>query len=378
MAFFAIAVFKKFTGIVCIGYSGVYALSVLTPFVNPIHFWPMTFLSLAFPLLLAGMIGVCLISFLLFKKYSWLFFLVLACGYTNIRSVWGFHPGKPFTMEKSAGSIRIVSWNVNEFLNASIANDIPGNPRRQMLAFIQQSNADILCFQDFATATGKKFRSTLPYIRDSLHYPYTAFVNNFSFGIDGNNLQQNGIVIFSRLPIVDSAVIPLPNPEHFKEDFQWVTIQYGQQRFRIINAHLRSMNLHSSQAMPVESQFYKPDTTLFLQKSTFAKLRYFDKVHVAQAARIRAVMDTTGLPFVFCGDLNAVPSSYVYHQLSKGLQDAFLKTGFGLGNTYDSISPTLRIDVMLLRKPIIPIQHQTFPLHLSDHYPSISDVMMKE
>ncbi|WP_298299159.1 endonuclease/exonuclease/phosphatase family protein [Hydrotalea sp.] len=378
MAFFTKTVFKKFAGFVCIGFSAVYASSALTPFVNPVNFWPMTFLSLAFPLLLAGMTGVCLLSLLMFKKYCWLFVLVLALGYTNIRSIWGFHPNKFFSMEKPAGSIRILSWNVNEFLNAAIENDTPGNPRRQMLAFIQQSNADILCFQDFATDSGRHFRSTLPFIRDSLHYPYTAFVNNFSFGIEGYGIQRNGIIIFSRLPIIDSAIISLPNSEHFKEDFQWVTVQYGQQKLKIINAHLRSMNLHGNQALPVESQFYKPDTILFLQKSTFSKLRYFDKVHVAQTNTIQSVMDTTELPFVFCGDLNAVPSSYVYHQLSNGLQDAFLKTGWGLGGTYDSISPTLRIDVMLMRKPIIPIQHQTFPLHLSDHYPSICDVWMKE
>jgi endonuclease/exonuclease/phosphatase family metal-dependent hydrolase len=378
MAFFAVSVFKKLIGILCIVYSGLYALAAFTPFINPVRFWPMTFLSLAFPVIFIGMVLVCILGFLLFKKYGWFLLLIMVLGYSNVKAIWGFHPNTTFTMQKPVGSIRILSWNVNEFLNAAIKNDTPGNPRRQMLAFIRQSNADILCFQDFATDSGKHFRSTLPFIRDSLHYPFSAFVNNFSFGIEGYGIQRNGIIIFSRLPIVDSAIIPLPNAEHYKEDFQWVTLQYKDQPFRLINVHLRSMNLHGSQALPVESQFYKPDTTLFLQKSTFSKLRYFDKVHVAQAHTIRSVIDTMQLPFVFCGDLNAVPSSYVYHQLSKGLQDAFLQTGWGLGGTYDSISPTLRIDVMLMRAPICPIQHKTFPLHLSDHYPSICDIRIKQ
>lgn len=368
---------KKTLGVLCIGLSVPYIIAIATPYINPVHFWPLTFLALAYPLVLAAMLLACGLSIPIFKKYSVFFWIVLCLGYKNILAIWGFHPNNKFTMEKPAGSVRILSWNVNEFLNAAIKNDTPGNPRRQMLSFIRQSNADVLCFQDFATDSGRYFRSTLPYIRDSLHYPYTSFVNNFSFGIEGYGIQRNGIIVFSRLPIIDSAVISLPNAEHFKEEFQWVTLQYGQQNFKIINAHLRSMNLHGNQALPMESQFYKPDTTLFLQKSTFYKLRYFDKVHVNQAKTIRSVMDTTDQPFVFCGDLNSVPSSYVYHYLSKGLQDAFLKTGWGLGGTYDSISPTLRIDVMLMRKPIQILQHKTFPLHLSDHYPSITDIKLQ-
>jgi hypothetical protein len=175
---------KTTLGVLCIGLSIPYIIAIATPYINPVHFWPLTFLALSYPLVLAAMLLACGLSIPIFKKYSFFFWIGFCLGYKNILAIWGFYPNNKFTMAKPAGSVRILSWNVNEFLNAAIKYDTPGNPRRQMFAFIRQSYADVLCFQDFATDSGRHFRSTLPYIRDSLHYPYSSFVNNFSFGIE--------------------------------------------------------------------------------------------------------------------------------------------------------------------------------------------------
>jgi endonuclease/exonuclease/phosphatase family metal-dependent hydrolase len=89
-------------------------------------------------------------------------------------------------------------------------------------------------------------------------------------------------------------------------------------------------------------------------------------------------MDTTKYPFIFCADLNSVPSSYVYQTLKSDLTDAFLSKGYGLGKTYEGLSPTLRIDVVLMSKSLKPTQYSSPQLPYSDHFPIITDIEIKQ
>jgi len=364
---------KKLLFIVCSLYCLLYLVSCLTPYINPTHFWPLTFLALGFPFLLGGMLLVFLVSFFFIRKYSWVAFLILAAGYQNICSTIAFHPAHTFSTTKEAGTIRLLSWNVNQFLDSQVQWDTTGNPRRKMLKFISEMDPDILCFQDFSEFSGKGFRSTLNYIKDSLHYPYHFYSVDVRYS-NNEFVQRDGVIIFSRFPLTDTAGIKFYNEDNYNESFEFADILIQHKKIRLFNAHLRSMELHSSKAQPLESDFFKPDTALLLEKNTFRKLRYFDKIHVAQAQQIKSVLDTTFIPFVFCADLNTVPAAYGYHYISNGLRDAFLENGFGLGGTYDSISPTLRIDVVLMNKLVKPVQQYTPHLHLSDHYPNVADI----
>jgi endonuclease/exonuclease/phosphatase family metal-dependent hydrolase len=141
---------------------------------------------------------------------------------------------------------------------------------------------------------------------------------------------------------------------------------------------LLSMDIHTSNVPPPNGQnFLKSDTALMFHSNTFRKLKRFDKIHIQQAQQAKAFMDKSNLPFIFCADLNSVPTTYVYYQLSDGLKDSFLSNGFGLGRTYDSISSTLRIDVVLMSKVLKPVQHHTAHVHVSDHFPNISDILIK-
>jgi endonuclease/exonuclease/phosphatase family metal-dependent hydrolase len=77
-------------------------------------------------------------------------------------------------------------------------------------------------------------------------------------------------------------------------------------------------------------------------------------------------------PVIICGDFNDTPTSYTYATISKGLTDAFLQSGTGIGKTYVGIFPTLRIDFILLSKELESLQTQTIEKPFSDHYPLIS------
>jgi len=367
--------FKNIFFIAGICYSAIYLIACLTPYINPVNFWPLTFLALGFVYLLAGMIVIFLLSLVIFRKRSWIFLLVLLAGYQNISSVFGFHERKDFIGQKDEKSLRILSWNVNYFGDCQKKNDAPNNVRRQMFAFIQQSDADVLCFQDFSNFIAPWFYADLDYVRDSLHYPYVYFPIDYAYG-ESDKPEQYGPAIFSRLPLTDTGKIRYSgNPR--SESFQFATINFRGQQIKIFNAHLSSMSIHAESASPRDYNFLEADSGLLLHSNTFKKLKHFDKIHVDQIHLIKSALNKTDLPLLFCGDLNSVPASYVYQHLRKNLSDAFLTTGFGFGGTYDSISPTLRIDVVLMDQRLKIAQHHTTHLHLSDHYPNLVDIQLR-
>ncbi len=370
------AFFRRIFLIAGIIYSLIYLFSCLTPYINPLVLWPLTFLSLGFPFLLGGMIVLFLISLWANRKYSLLLLLIMAAGFKNITTVFAFNKPEKFQQNKAAGSLRVLSWNVNNFINCKKINDTPGNPCSRILNFIRQSDADILCLQDFSNFNRPDYRSTFNYIKDSLGYRYTYFPDNYSYN-SKLSPDQYGTPVFSRFPISDSGKLTFAE-NSYNESLVYVTINVNGDSIRIFNTHLLSMDIHTSNMPPPKGQnFLKSDTALMFHSNTFRKLKRFDKIHIQQAQQVKAFLNKSNLPFIFCADLNSVPTTYAYYQLSDGLKDAFLSTGFGLGRTYDSISSTLRIDVVLMSKIFKPIQHYTAHVHVSDHFPNITDILIK-
>jgi endonuclease/exonuclease/phosphatase family metal-dependent hydrolase len=375
MASLKTSTLKKVFFIAGLLYAAVYLTACLTPYIHPADFWPMSFLALGFAYLAGGMILLFVLSLFIYRKISWIFFLILLSGYQNISSTFSFHARKEFNDEKQANTFRLLSWNVNYFGNCQIKNDGPNSIRRQMFAFIQQKNPDVLCIQDFSNFIKHGFYSDYNYVKDSLHYPYTYFPVDYAYHAD-TAPEQYGPVIFSRYPISDTGRVRFFN-EPEAESFQFATIDFKGTKIKLFNAHFKSMRIHAQSASPREYNFLEADTGLLLHASTFKKLKHFDKIHIQQAELVKTEMNKTDLPIIFCGDINSVPASFVYQLLRKNLDDAFLSTGFGFGGTYDSISPTLRIDVVLPDKRLKVMQHQTPHLHLSDHYPNLVDIRLR-
>jgi endonuclease/exonuclease/phosphatase family metal-dependent hydrolase len=57
------------------------------------------------------------------------------------------------------------------------------------------------------------------------------------------------------------------------------------------------------------------------------------------------------------------------------MNNAFVEKGSGIGNTFYSISPTLRIDNIFADKRFDVQQYLRVKKKLSDHYPIITDLL---
>ena len=120
------------------------------------------------------------------------------------------------------------------------------------------------------------------------------------------------------------------------------------------------------------------DSLIDNSKTVLAKLRKAMSLRSSQADVARQIMDDSPYPTIFCGDLNDTPNSYSYFTIRGDMQDAFLKKGFGIGRTYSSLSPTLRIDYIFADENFRISQFTRVVKYLSDHFMLMADVELKQ
>jgi len=354
----------------------LYLFSCITPFVSPTHFFPLTFLALGFPLLFLGMIFWLFVSFFYNRKQALLLLVFILFGYKNIHSTLGLNFTKTTLKHKESNSFRVLSWNVKGFLLQEKRHDTANNSMREMLGFIKNTNADIFCLQDFEQTEGEPFFQYINYIKDSLHYPNIYFSTDIDTTLPYGR-SRYGTCIFSKFKIINSGSISYTG-KHFKESLGYADLKIDSKIIRVFNTHLRSMYIGIRDKKQFDFKYVIDDTMLVFNGSKFEKLKRYDTSHIEQAKLIKRVMDSTKTPYIFCADMNSVPSSYVYHHISKNLIDAFVEKGFGWGGTYNGIAPFLRIDVVLMSKELQPMNYFSPHLELSDHYPVVTDIFFKK
>lgn len=352
--------------------SAIYLASCFTPYINPAKFWPFTFLALAFPVIAASMI-VLSIAWLFFKrKISLLLLLIFFAGFKNLSSVFAVNPSPSFQAQKSRTDLRILSWNVRGFDNNAKHAENPDSTRRKMINFLKETDADILLFQEYMDYQNPALYSNTQMLHDSLGYKYyytsKDLVSTPSYGP-----YETGSAIFSKIPISDSLILCYNNLP-LKECAISADIVFNNNKLRLITTHLVSMNLKKGHIDRSDEAYKRYDSNFIFSSSKFTKLRHYDSVHSNQAFALKNFANNSPVPVIISGDFNATPSSFTYHTIKGNLQDAFVQKGFGIGRTYSSLSPTLRIDFLLLDNSFEVVRYKCPTLYLSDHFPLITDI----
>ena len=348
-----------------------YLASCLSGVINSALFWPFTFLALGFPIL-AVLILVMAVGWLFLNNRVSLFLLLLfAVGFKNLSNVFAFNTGK-FKVEKNGQSLRIMSWNVKSFDNNSRHAEHPDSIRRRMINFLKQQRADVLLLQEFVEYYHETIYSNTQMLRDSLGYRYyytsRDVVLHMSYGP-----VEYGSAIFSKYPLTDTVKLNYEGLA-LPESAISCSINFQNKKLRLVTTHLVSMNLNKGPLVRIDEAYKAYDSVFIYGTSKFAKLKFYDQLHARQAVALKKFTAQFKEPLLISGDFNSVPSSYTYNVVKENLKDAFLSNGFGLGRTYASLSPTLRIDYILADKKIKVDQFYCPQIKLSDHFPVIADV----
>jgi endonuclease/exonuclease/phosphatase family metal-dependent hydrolase len=102
-------------------------------------------------------------------------------------------------------------------------------------------------------------------------------------------------------------------------------------------------------------------------KGIMRKLKKAFVIRGEQADIVRKFADASPYPTLLCGDFNDVPNSYAYWHIKGNMQDAFLAKAVGIGRTFNSLSPTLRIDYLFASQHFV-----------INSYALVSDVHLKK
>ena len=349
----------------------LFLLACLAPYLNPRSWWFITFLGLAFPFLLFFIL-VFFIGWLIVKpKYSLFSIGALLIGIKSISIFFAFHSSGKFNYEKKPGTLRIVTWNVARFVEIKKVNSRGSQTRLKMMDLIKQQNADVLCMQEFQSSARPDYYDNITYVQKELNYPYYYFC----FDEDGDK-QYYSSIIFSRFPIIDSGLIRYPRPT-LPDVLIHADIKAGNDTIRIYTTHLQSLQFKKSDYDKINKIENVEDSLLYNSRTIVSKIKWGFINRSIQANIIHQVAGDSPYPVLFCADLNDVPNSYTYHKVRNGMQDAFLKKGFGIGRTFNALSPTLRIDYIFADDHFRIKQFNRIIKNYSDHYMLVADVELK-
>ncbi|RFS23301.1 hypothetical protein DVR12_09785 [Chitinophaga silvatica] len=341
----------------------------LAPYISPVWFWPISFLTLTFPFLLALVI-IFLVGWVFFNyRYALLSFIALLLGWKSITAFVAFNPpagNKALAVPKS---LTVMSYNVSQF-GLYRERDSKYN-RQAMFAMIKKQELDIACFQDFYTSEKTNDFNNREDISQEMGFPYRFFSSDFN----RNGMQHWGSIIYSKFPIIASDKVKMSVGPR-SESLIYADIVKGNDTIRIINMHLESYRFNEKDYTAIRKIKNQEDTGLVATKSIIQKMREAYIRRSQQADIVGSFINKSPYPVIVCGDFNDTPASYTYFRIKGNLQDAFLRKGLGIGRTFTGLAPTLRIDYIFVSKDFKVNSFRKINSDLSDHYPVIANLSL--
>lgn len=345
---------RRFRNTIWLGCHVLFLVSVLAAYVPPTRCSPLALGAFLFLPLLVLHVGYLILFWRSSRPRSIVVLLLIIAAAPGIRST--INLAKP----SEVSGIKLISWNVKNF-NLYEWNTNK-QTRQRMIRMIDSLDADVLCFQEFFT-NGYE-HDNLNAIKD-LGYPFVAFFPAYDQK-DGNKW---GLAVFSKYPLSDAKHLPLHHRRNAMNTCLRVKLHAPQRDFMIYNAHLQSIHLD------YEDYDYIHD--IEQESSTFSLGRTRALVHKVlraythrqkQVEQLLAYQQGENNPMILATDLNDIPSSYAYRQLSRHMVDAFVQRGFGISHTTDVVLPILRIDYIFASKDVKFTSYMRLENNLSDHH----------
>lgn len=336
---------------------------------------PNTLILLAYPslallpIVLLNVLFVC--YWLLRRKWKFLYSLIalLLCNST-VQTVYTLPFGqKKITHTDSYHKITLLSYNTMDV--ASRQKHTPQQPN-PVIQYLYDTNADILCLQEFGYAHSSNFFSKTDMQRLFKSYPYQHLsLHEKKWGM------TLGVATFSKYPIIKREKVDYPvkvNQSIYSD------IVIGDDTIRVVNNHLESNRITQKEIAETQQLKNDPNSEKIgtLTKQLSHKLKIAYQVRAKQADAVAKLIAKSPYRVVACGDFNDVPSSYAYTKIKGKLKDAFVLSGKGMGITFAQSLYRFRIDYIFHDAEIKTDNFKVGTLQASDHYPIQTDLYLKK
>lgn len=311
-------------------------ISYLSYFVSPNTISLVSFIGLSIPLLIIVNVIFVIYWLVQLKRQFLISTIILLIGIQYLTKFYSFSEKKVLLTT----DVKIMSYNVRMF---NLYNWIDKeNVDKDIYTFIKDQDPDILCIQEFHSA--KKIGFKFPY----KHIKYSNQNNHF------------GHAIYSKYKIINSGSLNFSNSGN---NALFVDVLKGKDTLRVYNIHLESLKIN-----PKKENFNQE-----ISEKLRIRLENSFKKQANQVELLIQHQNKIKFNSIICGDFNNTAFSYVYKQLKRNKNDAFVIAGKGFGKTYDFEFP-IRIDFILTDKRITVNNFKTFDVKYSDHYPIMARI----
>ena len=222
--------------------------------------------------------------------------------------------------------------------------------KNEVLQYLLHQDADVICLQEVDVYKNAKYL-TLPDVKQTLSKKYAYSYIDFSIY---NQRHQYGTMVWSKYPILNKRSIRYESQGNLSNQCDIVV---GGDTIRIINNHLESYRF-TNEDLEGNGEMRKK-----MERSTTLRIK--------QSRAVRRMIDASPYPTIVAGDFNAIPLSYTYLHIKRGLHDAFLETSwFKTGPTFKKRGIGIRIDYILSTHSLIPVNCEVdYKATGSDHWP---------
>lgn len=317
-----------------------------------------TVFSLFFPIIVI-LNFFAVVFWLVLKKFYFIFsLLTLVVGFNRINDSLTFIPQKTSDLAKTDFSL--MSYNVRLFdLYNWTGNKIS---REQMFDYFRQTSPDIACFQEYYNTSSGQLS-----IHDSLMLNQRFQFAHLYYAAKIKPDQNFGNATYSCYPIIAKNEVIFENTQNL---ILVTDIKINDDTLRVFNCHFQSVKFlrEDYQFMDSINKVGEKRRKKGM-KGLFNRLTKAAIMRAQQAEHVAKLIENSPYPSLVCGDFNDVPSSYVYHVLSKNLSDSHIIKNIGVGGTYNRFFPSNRIDYILFNHKLQCNGYTRNKVYWSDHYP---------
>ena len=337
------------------------SLSYLSVHISPEKSWILPFFGLLYPFLLIINIFFAIYWML---RLRWLFLIstfVILAGFNHLDRLVQFNSSR--TPPVNSSSFKIISYNVKNLSNDNV-NLFEPQIRTKILDFLDEEDADILCLQEFAIVHPDP-EAFIDSLSERLAMPYHAHIQY----LEKPRKRIDAIFTFSKYPILHSGSVKNDDQHNYAI---FTDLLMDTDTVRLFNIHLESVRLKREDydfISELDLQFKENEDIKEGSRRIFEKLRTAFSRRASQVENLSSCIMQSTYPVILCGDFNDTPNSYAYQKLTVNLNDAFMESGNGFGNTYIGKLPSYRIDFILYDDHFISWNCSRKLIKLSDHYP---------
>ena len=251
----------------------------------------------------------------------------------------------------------VMTYNVRQFRGPDSEAAQPDSIAQAFIGLVRSEAPDVLCLQEYAAVRGLKVTDSLVLMGYNHYYgAHTA--------TDGT---PYGTVVFSRLPITFV--------KRLDAEKVLVELLNEGQRMRVVCLHMDSYRFDEDDLGAMErmrhGEMQEDD------RRTMGKIKETVLSHEQEWNKtLSPVVAESTAPTLMAGDLNDIPSSWLYHQIHRSMKDCYTERGTGFSTTYSlarsgvqRMMLSFRIDMVFHNDGLRTLSYRRIKTRLSDHYP---------